>query len=218
MRMHSFLRHRIYIVVAAVCVAGFGPFGPAAYAGVYFMTDSGEQRGSLDVSDAGLNKGKVVVVGTDGKEIVLGGGSCGTLCALLTAKIEDGKAQIVPAVPDIDLGTPASRLKTIFAGTINANTLMFPMTNPEFATAAVGKMLGIVSTDGANAIVGVVDTKDERTDVLVTDMAQAKKDIEDLKAQLASVQVALAMKVKETLACRSDVIPAVITKAIGSGD
>lgn len=216
MRMNSFLRYRIYIVLAAVCVTGFGS---TAYAAINFMTDAGQQIGTLDVSDTAQNKGKVVVVGADGKEVTLGGGSCGTLCAVLTAKIENGKAFLAPAVPDVEFGSGALRFKTIFSEAINAKDYELVMATPELATAAVGKMVGIVSANGANAKIGLVDTKDQRVDVLITEMNQAKMDIAFLKSQLALVQKELAMKVKEEVnSCRSESIPVLIDKAVGSGD
>ncbi len=187
---------------------------------VHFMNDAGEAIGTLDVPDGGENKGKVVV-NVNGKETVLGGGgSCGTLCAVLTAKVENGKASLVPAVPDVDLGSAATRLKAIFAETANLNGLSFAMAGGDFADAAVGKALGIVSVEGGVAKVGLVDAagKDDRVDPLVTDMAQAKNDIAMLKAQLAQVQAALAVKAEKDNACRSESIPVPVTKAVGSGD
>lgn len=216
MRMNSFLRYRIYIVLAAVCVTGFGS---TAYAAINFMTDAGVTISTLDISDTAQNKGKVVVIGADGKEITLGGGgSCGTLCAILTAKIENGKAFLAPAVPDVEFGSGALRFKTIFSETINAKDYELLMATPELATASVGKMLSIVSADGVSAKIGLVDTKDQRVDVLITEMNQAKMDIASLKAQLALVQKELAMKVKEEAICRSENIPVVIDKAVGAGD
>lgn len=207
---------KIIIVILAVCAMSFGS---VAHAAVYFMTDSGAKVSELGVADAGQNKGKIVVVGADGKEITLGGvGSCGTLCAILTAKIENGKAFLAPAVPDVDMGNAAARLKVLFAETFNAREYQIAMGTPELATASVGKMLGVVSAAGTNAVIGLVDTKDERTDVLVTDMEQAKRDIAALKAELAQMKVLLAAKTKETSACRSEVIPVPVTKAVGSGD
>ena len=84
---------------------------PVARAGVYFMTDAGEQRGALGVSDDGKNKGTVVIIGADGKEVMLGGGgSCGTLCAVLTVKIKDnGEAFLAPAVPNVSIGDALMR-------------------------------------------------------------------------------------------------------------
>lgn len=217
MTMHPFLRYRILIAIFAICAAGFGP---VAHAQIFFMSGSGEKRGEVSVSDSGQNSGKVVVVGADGKEIVLGGGgSCGTLCAILTAKIENGKAFLAPAVPDVEFGATALRFKTIFSETINAKDYELVMATPELATAAVGKMVGIVSASGENAKIGLVDTKDQRVDVLITEMNQAKTDIAFLKAQLALVQKELAMKVKEEVnSCRSESIPVLIDKVVGSGD
>ncbi len=220
MKMIAFFRYRICIVAGFLCVAGFGFSATPAYAGINFMTDSGQQIGTLDVSDTAQNKGKVVVTGADGKEVTLGGGgSCGTLCAILTAKIENGKAFLAPAVPDVELGSSALRFKTIFTEMINAKEYELLMSTPELATAAVGKMVGIVSANGANAKIGLVDTKDERVDVLITEMNQAKMDIVFLKAQLAIVQKELSMKVKEEVdSCRSESIPVQVDKVVGSGD
>ena len=205
----------LFLVVAII----FGIFN-TAHAAINFMTDAGDIVSTLDVSDTGQNKGKVVVVGADGKEISLsgGGGSCGVLCAVLTAKIENGKAFLAPAVPDVELGSGVLRFKTIFSETINAKEYELVMANPELATAAVGKMLGIVSADGVNAKIGLVDTKDARTDVLVADMAQAKNDIAALKAQLAQVQAALAVQVKDVASCKSVTTRVPIIKTTGSGD
>lgn len=193
---------------------------PAAHAAVYFMNGSGQSIGALDVSSGGANAGKIVVK-SNGKEIVLGGGgSCGALCALLTASVDDGNALIVPAVPDIDFGSSGARLKNFFVSTMNVNELGFSMAG-EFGSAVVGKVLGIVSVDGGVAKVGLLDAagKDDRVDTLVTDMEQAKIDIANLKLQLAAVQTALDMKIKEEVgSCRSEMVPTAVVKAVGSGD
>ena len=170
---------------------------PVARAAVYFMTDAGEKRGTLDISDAGQNKGTVVVIGADGKEVTLGGGgSCGMLCAVLT--IKDG---------------------AVFGETINAKTYAISMANPELATESVGKTLGIVSTDGVNAIIGLADSKDARTDALITDMAGVLNDIAILKAQLAAMQSQVVAK-KEVNAniCTSLVIAGIFKEARIVGD
>lgn len=190
-----------------------------AHAAVYFMGSDGATRGVLNVADDGANKGKVVV-DVNGKETLLGGGgSCGMLCTVLTAKIEDGKAQVLPIVPDVYVGGSTTRFKAVFSETFNAKEYELVMATPELATAAVGKMVGIISANGSNAKIGLVDTKDERVDVLITEMNQAKMDIAFLKSQLALVQKELAMKVKEEVnSCRSESIPVLIDKAVGSGD
>jgi hypothetical protein len=188
---------------------------------IYMMQDNGTQV-SLGFSEEGINKDKFVLRGSDGKEVVLtggsGGGSCGLLCSVLTARVVDGRAQLAPAVPDVDLGIATNRLRTVFADTVNVSAITFPMETRELATASVGKTLGVISADGVSARIGLVDSMDARTDVLVADMARAKNDIAMLKAQLASVQAALAMKVKEVGVCRSESIPVLITKTVGSGD
>ncbi len=189
-------------------------FAPSAYAQIFFMSPAGDQEAKIDASDK-----KVTVVGPDGKEISLGGGgSCGTLCAVLTAKLENGKAFFAPAVPGVDMGIATAPFKTVFAETFNAKEYQFLMATPELATAAVGKMIGVVSADGVNAKIGFVPTKDERVEVLITEMSQVKADIAALKTQLALVQKELAMKVEETTSCRSEVIPVVIDKVVGAGD
>lgn len=204
----------LFIAIAIV----FGISG-TTHAAVHFMGMDGSSRGTLDVADDGANKGKVVV-DVNGKETLLGsgGGSCGILCAVLTAKIENGKAQILPIVPDVYVGDAATRFKTVFSETINAKEYELAMATPELATAAVGKMLGIVSADGATAKIGLTDTKDARTDVLVADMAQAKNDIATLKAQLAKVQAALEVQVKDAGSCRSVTTVVPILKTIVTGD
>jgi hypothetical protein len=193
---------------------------PSANAAVYFMTDNGNKVGELGVADEGQNKGNVVVVGPDGREVKLGvgGGSCGILCTILSAKIENGKALITAVTPDIEMGDSKARIKRIFVDTLNANVYELAMATPELATASVGKMLGIVSADGLNAKIGLVGTKDQRVDVLITDMNQVKADIARLKAQLAEVQVALLTEVKEVGSCRSETIPVPVLKVVGAGD
>lgn len=192
---------------------------PVAHAAVYFMGNNGQQIGTIDVPDAGQNKGKIVVLGPDGKEATLGGsGSCGVLCSILTADVKDGKAIIGVAVPGVTVADPKARLELLFAGTVNAGNFVMAMQTPELATASVGKVLGIVSADGTDAKIGLLDTKDDRTTVLVADMAQAKADIANLKAQLAQVQAALAAETKSANACRSETIPVMVIKAVGSGD
>lgn len=211
MKMHSFLRYRISTAFVVMLALGFGS---VAHAQIFFMSPTGDQEAKIDASDK-----KVTVVGPDGKEISLGGGgSCGTLCAVLTAKIENGKAFFAPAVPGVDMGLATAPFKAVFAETFNAKEYEMVMATPELATAAVGKMVGIVSADGANAKIGLVDTKDQRVDVLIAEMNQAKTDIANLKAELALVRKELAMKVKEETACRSENIPVIIEKAVGSGD
>lgn len=208
------------VASAFMCFVLFA--APSANAAVYFMNDGGDKVSELGVADAGQNKGKVVVVGADGKEVTLGvggsGGSCGVLCTILTAKIENGKAVIGTAVPDIEFADPKARLKILFANTLNASAFEMVMATPELATASVGKMLGIVGAEGANAKIGLVDTKDQRVDVLITEMAQAKADIAALKLQLAEVSAALAVEVKEATSCRSETIPVLVEKVVGSGD
>ncbi len=211
-----------FLIFTGVIGMVFSFIVPVAYAGVYFMNgEGGDVVGSLGVADAGGNKGKIVVVGPDGKEKTLdgGGGSCGTLCAILTAKIENGKAFLVPAVPEVELGSAPLRFKTIFSETIDAKDFKIVMATPELATAAVGQIFGAVSADGLNIKLGLMKTKDERVEVLITEMNQAKTDIANLKAQLALVQKELAMKVKEEVnSCRSESISVLIDKAVGSGD
>ena len=191
---------------------------PVAYAAVHFMGADGSTISTLNVADDGQNKGKIVV-DANGKETPLGGGgSCGTLCSLLTVDVKDGKAVIGAGVPDIIVGDAKARLKVIFTDTLNASAMQLQMATPELATASVGKMLGIVSANGINAVIGLTDTKDQRTDVLVSDVNKAKSDIESLKAQLAAVQAALAVQTKDSKACRSETIPVGVDKAVGSGD
>lgn len=203
------------IFIAIVIIIGISG---TAHAQVYFMGADGSARGTLNIADDGANKGRVVV-DVNGKETLLGGGgNCGILCTVLTAKIEDGKARIVPLVPDVYVGDSAMRFKAIFAETFNAKEYELVLATPELATAAVGKMIGITGASGVNAKIGLVNTKDERVDVLITEMNQAKTDIAFLKTQLALVKKELAMKVKETLSCRSESIPVIIEEVVGSGD
>lgn len=205
----------LFIAIAIV----FGISG-TTHAAVHFMGMDGSSRGTLDVADDGANKGKVVV-DVNGKETLLGsgGGSC-ILCEVLTAKIEieNGTAQILPRVPDVYVGDAATRFKKVFSEKFNAGEYELVVATPELATAAVGKMLGIVSADGATAKIGLTDTKDARTDVLVADMAQAKNDIATLKAQLAKVQAALEVQVKDAGSCRSVTTVVPILKTIVTGD
>ena len=190
------------------------------------MQDDGTQV-SLGFSEDGANKDKFVLRGPDGKEMILagtgasggtGGGTCGLLCSVLTVKVIDGVAQVIPMVPDVYVGASVNRLKAVFTDTINVKTIAFPMATSELATASVGKSLGVIGTDGVNAIVGLVNSPDGRTDSLVTDMAQAKQDIAFLKAELLAVKKELAMKENKQNACRSELIPVTVIKTVGSGD
>gem|GEM_PF-4444835 len=160
---------------------------PPVYAAVYFMNDGGQQVSELGVADKGQNKGRVVVVGADGQEVTLGvGGSCGLLCTILTAKVENGKAVIGVAVPDVQVADPNARLKIIFADILNAKLFQLAMATPEEAIRSVGMMLGIVSADGVNANIGLV-ARDRHIDIdnsFKVRISELESGIKELKEKL----------------------------------
>lgn len=185
MQLHKCIHRSIVtqlIFIGAVIVL----LPPPVYAAVYFMNDGGQKVSELSVADEGQNKGKVVVVGADGQEVTLGvggGGSCGILCTLLTAKIENGKAIIGAAVPDIEVADPNARLKIIFADILNAKLFQLAMATPELATASVGMMLGIVSADGVNANIGLVPKDWHIDDFFIVRINKLESEIAKLQEE-----------------------------------